>query len=695
MSSSNYIGRVGGLALALGVGAAVLTNCATATADTSAPGTSGPSASDTGPAKPARGAAARAARIAAAAAPAPDTDSTRPSGSDSASAAAATDPGPATARRGKLTAAAKRAAAKARKSAAAVPAPQAPSAATVDLPSAPSADAALTSVPAPAAATESESATPAGSTATPEPPATGADREITLAGVVLPTPTPAEPSVMVQAPGITPGPAAGLAENLNAAAQLALAMSTAAAGATAPSANSSAKAAAKPALVLDGYNVVPTDTETVYTFYGRWTSLPGLPNSLQGAQKYQLVDPKTQEKLGRFDALVSQGDPTSVGTRYVSMLVTDNDGVNVGTGAGQTPPVGSLISTWTVGPFALSYAAMPSPTGDKVTFKLQTPFGSIRLPMPFDASKGIADHTFDNRPVDLGNGFSIAPSDPDAEVLTGSAGVLPLFSAVQGVQKFDLVDSDGNSVGSFDGEFTTTADVIGLYTQAILVTANDGINVGTDAGQIPPVGTVYNVIYFGSDDFNLIYSSSPVSYGSGDVTTTKLLTPSGNVTIPVMLLNTSKEPAIKLSGVGGKTYVATSDFIPAGINGLPPRDVQYQGYQQFEVKDFTGTVIGTIDADVTSQWSFVGVNSKALLVTNVTSGKVGLGPGDIPPVGTTMTFTYFPNGLGYADAVIPQAGFDINAFTIQTIFGEIPLFPAFVPNPDRAEVDYFNPFLVV
>ena len=698
MSSSSYVGRVGGLALALGVGAAVLTNCAVATADSSSPDPSASSTSDTATpnvtasnptaAKPVRGAAARAARIAAAA------DASSSSATPETSTAETSAPvnhSAATARRGKSAIAARRAAKNAKPAAAlqAAPAP----AAAADVASELSAPADLPVAPAPVALAETAAVL---TDVTPAPVIERPNLLKTLAAALLPTAaTPVKPSVITQAPTIAVKPAASLTDNLSAAAQLALAVSAAAAVATTPSASSSSKTTPTPTLVLDGYDVVPTNTETVYTFYGRWTSLPGLPNSLQGAQKFKLVDPKTQESLGNFDALVSQGDPTSVGTKYVSMLVTANDGVNVGTGAGQTPPVGSLISTWTIGPFGLAYSAMPTDTGDKVTFKLTTPFGDIKLPMPFDAAKGIADHTFDNRPVDLANGFRIAPADPNAEILTGSAGVLPLFSAVQGVQKFDMLDSNGQSVGSFDGEFTTTADVLGLYTQAILVTANDGINVGVEPGQIPPVGTVYNVIYFFSDDFNLIYASSPVSYGSGSVTTTKLMTPSGTVTIPLELLNTSKQPTIKLSGVGGKTYVPTSDFVPAGINGLPPRDVQYQGYQQFEVKDFTGRVVGSVDADVTTQWSFVGVKSQALLITNVRSGNVGLGPSDIPPVGTTMTFTYFGNGLGYADAVIPQKGFDVNAFSIQTILGEIPLFPAFIPNPNRPEINYFNPFLVV
>ena len=66
----------------------------------------------------------------------------------------------------------------------------------------------------------------------------------------------------------------------------------------------------------------------------------------------------------------------------------------------------------------MSYSAMPSPTGAKVSTKLRTPFGSFALPITYNAAAGIADHTFDNRPVRLGGGFTLAPADPDAEIIT-------------------------------------------------------------------------------------------------------------------------------------------------------------------------------------------------------------------------------------------------------------------------------------
>ena len=51
--------------------------------------------------------------------------------------------------------------------------------------------------------------------------------------------------------------------------------------------------------------------------------------------------------------------------------------------------------------------------------------------------------------------------------------------------------------------------------------------------------------------------------------------------------------------------------------------MQIQGYQQFDVYDFLGRKIGTIDADVENQWDAFGVHSRSILITKVTSGDSG------------------------------------------------------------------------
>lgn len=447
---------------------------------------------------------------------------------------------------------------------------------------------------------------------------------------------------------------------------------------------------ATPTLKLNGYNLLPKSAETITSFYGRWTYLPGAPSLVQGRQQFDVVDPETNEPAGSFDALVSRGD----GYNYMTLLVTANDGTNVGTEAGQTPPVGSLISKFKLGPIGWTYSAMPSETGDVVSFKLSTPFGDIPLPLTFDAAAGIADHTFDNRPVRFANGYNFAPADPSAEIITGTSGVLPFFTAIQGNQTYNVYDPDGATVGSFDGIFTTTTDILGNYTQAVLVTSNDGTNVGTEPGQVPPVGSVYNVCYNGTDTKYLLYSSLPSP--SGDVISLIDVSP-GKVWngdyLPLM--NASVAPELEsLSAPGGRSFVPISPLIPEGINGLPPREVEIQGFRQFAVYDSEGVQIGSFDADVETQWDMLGIHTQAVMVTNVTEGTAGTGDGDVPPVGSVFNYVYFgDSGFGTVQSVIPGPTNDLISFKLLTPLGVVPLYSLRKPAVNRTEVHFADPFL--
>jgi hypothetical protein len=443
---------------------------------------------------------------------------------------------------------------------------------------------------------------------------------------------------------------------------------------------------ATPTLVLNGYNVVPSSTETVTSLYGTWAYTPGNPALIQGQQKFDVVDPKTSLSVGSFDALVSRGN----GYPYTQLVVTATDPLaDVGTDPGQVPPVGSVISNFKLAGFGLSYSAMPSLSGDVVKVKLLTPLGDIPLPISFDAALGTADHTVDNRPVELANGYYIAPADPDGENLTGATGFLPLYGTVQGNQKFNVYDSNHNVVGSFDGEFTTTADIAGDYTQAILVTHTygDGSNVGTGPGDVPPVGSVYNVTYWGTDDDYLLYSSLPSS--SGDVVSLIAVKPNRITNSILTLLDASTPPFTPtLSAPGGKTFVPVDGtFKPSGVNGLPPREVEIQGYEQFDV--YQGdTQQGIVDASVYRQWDLLNIQSEALLITGST------GTGDLPPVGSVFNFVYFgKTGLGVAQSVVPSTSGDVISLKVLTPFFDIPLYSFRRPVNDRIDVDFYDPFV--
>jgi hypothetical protein len=659
MRASSHIGRVGGLAVVLGVGAAILTTCGIASAGPGSSDSSRPSTSASATGSTARSGSAHAAKR-------PSARTQTPEGS--ASGAASTSPGSVES--------------------------AAPSLKTVDKqpPSTTFNRSSLGTLRGQRAQPGSTTVITSSAASLP------VDNGVALAALssvttasalstVSPLPTTQSvrvvPSQKIATTAIPPGV---LSLVLTSVAELALAVTVSITNAIVPS-----PTRASPTLSINGYDLVPSSTEKVTSFYGQWTYLPGAPSLVQGEQQFDVVDPSTSTTVGTFDALVGRGD----GYNYTELLVTSNDGTNVGTRAGEVPPVGSLIASFTAGPIGWSYSAMPSTSGDVVSFKLLTPFGDVPIPMPFDGAKGIADHTVDNRPVQLADGYSIAPADPTAETFTATDGILPFFTAVQGRQVFNIYNSAGYSVGSFEGVFTTTSDIIHTYTQAILVTSNDGTNVGTSAGQVPPVGSVYNVVYGGSDQNYVLYSSLPSL--SGDVVSVTQVTPDGVSNSSRTFIDASTPPSTQsLTAPDGHSFVPTSPLQPAGVNGLPPREVQIQGYQQFDVYDTADNRLGSLDADVSTQWDVFGIRSEALLVTNVTQGTVGTTGGDVPPVGSVFNFVYFGNsGFGTCQSVMPLPSGDVSSFKILTPVGDTPLFSIYTPVEDRTDVSFFDPFATV
>lgn len=450
-------------------------------------------------------------------------------------------------------------------------------------------------------------------------------------------------------------------------------------------------------LVVNGYNLVPNSTELVTSSYGQWTYWPGGPTLVQGQQQYAVLDPVTSQSVGTFDALVSTGSPFNVRSKYVELLVTATDETNVGPGAGQIPPVGSLISTFNlIGGFGWSYSAMPGSPKATVTFKLTTPFGDIPIPFTFDASKGIADHTVDNRPVNLGNGYSIAPADPTGETYVGTSGFLPYYTTVQAREVFNLRDASGNKVGSFEGVVTPTEDVMGVYTQAILVTKVIDGATGTTPGDVPPVGSVFNVMYRGQDDKYVRYVSMPSP--SGDLVS--VISVNGaevrNIrTFPMNLLDASSLPPVdRLPVAGGYSFLPTSPVVPSGVNGLPPREIQVQGYQQFGVYDAGGVSHGSFDADVATQLDMYGIRSQSVMVTNVTSGTPGIATGDVPPVGSIFDYVYFGrSGFGTFYSSMPSPSGNKITFKFLNPLIDIPTWSTYNASAGLTGVSFFDPFV--
>jgi hypothetical protein len=422
-----------------------------------------------------------------------------------------------------------------------------------------------------------------------------------------------------------------------------------------------------PTLVLDGYNLVPTSPEHVTGFYGRFSYPPAIASTVQGEQEFDVVDPDTGETVGSFDALVTRTNSLIFGGTYQELLVTDVLTGTEGTGPGDTPPAGTVIAAVNYGPVGTVYTSTPSASGNVVSFKWVTPFGDIPGRAKYDdAAAGLAAHSSANKPVQLTDDYYIAPQTPSTVNYTAISGFPPLAVAVQGNQVFNVYQKsdDGNDVviGSFEGYVTTTHDRGGASTEAILVTKVLDGPVGTGPGEVPPVGSVYNVGYLKNVGF--LYSAIPSP--SGDVITFKIRTPLGDIPIPIKW-DAAAIPAVESLEVPGKySFVPTSTLQPTGINGIPPREVQIQGYQQFDVYDANGVKVGSFDADVTTQYDILGNRSVAVLVTNDTAGEA-------PPVGSQFNFLSFGNsGFGFFSSAVPSDSGNVQSFKLVTPLGAIP-----------------------
>ena len=69
--------------------------------------------------------------------------------------------------------------------------------------------------------------------------------------------------------------------------------------------------------------------------------------------------------------------------------------------------------------------------------------------------------------------------------------------------------------------------MLGIHTQAVMVTKVTEGTAGTGDGDVPPVGSVFNYVYFGNSGFGTIQSVIPGP--TKDLISFKLMTPLGIV----------------------------------------------------------------------------------------------------------------------------------------------------------------------
>jgi hypothetical protein len=419
------------------------------------------------------------------------------------------------------------------------------------------------------------------------------------------------------------------------------------------------------AAFADDYDIVvdPNSTEQITGIYGYGfdgeTAPPAVAGSVQGDQTVGFTDTTTGIS-GTFTADETTSTD-ALGDTNQALLVISASGVDA-------PPVGSVFDTQTFddGAVAEIYSAIPSPTGDLISDTVVTPSGDYTIPVTFDAADvPVADATG----VPLGDGDDFVP-DSASRLVNAINGLPPLFAAIQGDQLFDVDSATGTPIGTFDTDETTTTDFAGNYTQAVLVTSDTpGATVGAAAGDVPPVGSVFNTITFVGDIEN-VYSDIPSTTGGADVITDTVETPSGDFTIPLAFDAAAAEVSAPIDLPDGEDLVPASAKVFTGINGLPPEAVAIQGQQVF---DYTGgTQSGSFDADVTNTVDGFGDSTETVLVTKDLTGA------DAPPVGSVFeTVTWGDTGYEniYSDIASTVAGENVISDNLVTPFGDftIPL----------------------
>lgn len=426
------------------------------------------------------------------------------------------------------------------------------------------------------------------------------------------------------------------------------------------------------------YTFQPVAPETLIGIYNSFTAPPGADGSIQGYQPFDVTN-TNGDVVGTFYAYESTfpylapDQPASDGDSISNqeLLVTSDVPGSEDT-TGTIPPNGSVFSNiWFFGhTFENVYSSVPGSDGDASHDTLVTPLGNVDLTWLI---------------VDL-LGFNAA--DPPAvlpdeiqahgsPMFTAISGLAPLDITPQGYQQFDFL-YNGSPVGMFDAATTPTTDVFGFHTEALLVT-NDVTGIpGTKAGDIPPVGSVFNTIELKSlPGVQLDYSSLPSP--SGNAITTTLVTPLGKLNLSPLFQDDNASAGLT-DGLAiqpfsfGEDTIAPDRHSPevfTGINGLAPQTTVIQGQQLFDVSGADGTPVGSFDADVASMPNLLLTHySLALVVTSDSSGTPGDDPGDVPPPGSLFDIVNY--GLGFQNMYYDLPGIGPDGANLIKDFFTIP-----------------------
>jgi hypothetical protein len=398
----------------------------------------------------------------------------------------------------------------------------------------------------------------------------------------------------------------------------------------------------------------PLSHETItgiygYGFGGSLTTPPSVSGSIQGHGVFDYNDVTTGKSV-EFNGIESTSHDGLGDVNQAVYVTSDISGTDA-------PSTGSVFDTSNMGDgaFVNVYSDIYSPSGDTITDTVETPYGSYTIPTTFDAAHILVA---DAAGVTIGNGDIIDPAG--SQTVSAITGIPPLFIAYQGSEPFYV---DGSESPAFNADNTITQDILGTYTEAVLVTSN----AKGAGGDVPAAGSIFNTIDYGG--IQNVYSDLTSTTGGADVITDTLDTPSGDYLIPITFDAAKAETTSAINLPNGAELTPEGTFDYSGVNGLPPENVSVQGMQTFVYTD--GDSSGTLNADVTNTLDLFGNTDETLLVTSSTDPAA--------PVGSVFeTVNWADTGIEnvYSDIVSATGGADTITDTLVTPWGDftIPIY---------------------
>jgi hypothetical protein len=274
-------------------------------------------------------------------------------------------------------------------------------------------------------------------------------------------------------------------------------------------------------------------------------------------------------------------------------------------------------------------------TRRRITYSLSAAAGGL-LGAAFLPATAFGDTTFDYANYD----FSPANAGvvEDGGIRNFLVDLPPAATgSVQGYQDLNVFDPVSNAyVGTVGADVDATADTFGNSNELILITSDPTGPVGTAAGDLPPVGSIFDTFTYTSG-ITAVYTDIPdAGPGGANLVTYTIETPSGNLDIPISFDAIAAVVPVNVDGAGaftGDRFVVAGPESIGGVNGISPTDYDLLGTQTFDVDNASGTQIGTFTADVANSSDILGNTTQDMLVTSSS--------GDAPPVGSVYQYFFF------------------------------------------------------